>query len=269
MGEPRVVNKVKREAVGRSGLLTRTESDAEEDHSIRVSLRRLARVANWHHLPRVAAKPRSLSATSSSSCSSLLSASRKPRAQQRTSSVARLLPSPSIRSFSPSSHLPQVATKPQILSATSSSSCSSLLAASRNSRGQQRTSSAARLSPSPSIGSFSPSNPLQCSNTSPTTSYLNHTSNKMSASTSNLLQSPPSSPLSYSPPQLSLSSSSVLQFSSSLSSLEEGHNLAEEKNREVEVYLQVPPTILVSSKRRAVETGRFLSSLLLQKAWAG
>jgi len=205
--EPRVVKQVKRESFGRGGLLRRSESDEEEEEErSRVSFRRLTRVANWHHLPRVAAKPRSLSATSSSTCSSLLSASRNPRAQQRTSSIPRLLPSPSIRSFSPSSH-------------------------------------------------------LQCSNTYRPTSHPDHTSNKMSASTSNLLQSPPSSPLSHSPPHLSLSSSSVLEFLSSLSSLKEGHNLPEEKNREVDVYLQVPTTILVSSNRRLVETGLFLSNL--------
>ena len=211
--EPQVVKEVKREAVGRSGLLRRTESEEEEEERRRVSLRRLARVANWHHLPRVATKPRSLSAASSSSCSSLLSASRKSGAQQRTSSVAKILPSPSIRSFSSSSR-------------------------------------------------------LQYSSSYRPTSYLNHISNKMSVSTSNL----PNSPLSYSPTHLSLSSSSVLEFSSSFSSLEEGDNMPEEKNRDVDVYLQVPPTILVSSNRGVVETGRFLSnssSFRLQEAWAG
>ena len=217
--EKNVGKEGKREGVCRNGLFQRvgqTESEEEEEEERRrVSHRRVAKVANCHHLPRVATKPRSLSAASSSSCSSLLSASRKSRSQQRTSSAARLLPSPSIRSFSPSSH-------------------------------------------------------LQYSNTYRPASYLNHTSNKMSVSASNLRQSPSMSPLSFSPSHSSLSTSPVPEFSS-LSSLE-GVNLPEEKNREVDVYLQVPRTILVSSQRRVVETGRFLSSsspFLLQEARAG
>ena len=101
----------------------------------------------------------------------------------------------------------------------------------------------------------------------------NHTSNlKFALSTSNLLQNPPSSPqLSLSPPpRLSSSTSSDLEFSSSLSSLE-GINQPEERNREVDVYLQVPRTILVS-RRRFVKDGKFLSNLcpfLLREAWAG
>ena len=194
-----------------------TEIDEEEERR-RVSLRRVARVANCHHLPRVATKPRSLSATSSSSSSSLLSASRSSRVQQRASSVTKLLQSPSIRSFSSN---------------------------------------------------------LQSSSSYRPTSSLNHTSNlKFALSTSNLLQSPPSSPqLSLSPPpRLSSSTSSVLEFSSSLSSLE-GSNQPEERNRDVSVYLQVPRTILVS-RRRIVEDGKFhfkfnSSPFLLREAWAG
>ena len=208
---------------GRIGVLRRgrqTEIDEEEEERRRVSLRRVARVANCHHLPRVATKPRSLSATSSSSSSSLQSASRRSQTQQRASSVTKILQSPSIRSFSSSSH-------------------------------------------------------LQYSGSCQPTSHLNHTSNlKFALSTSNLLQSPPSSPqLSLSPPpRLSSSTSSVLEFSSSLSSLE-GSNQPEERNRDVSVYLQVPRTILVS-RRRIVEDGKFhfkfnSSPFLLREAWAG
>ena len=179
-----------------------------------MSLRRVARVANCHHLPRVATKPRSLSATSSSSSSSLLSASRRSRTQQRASSVTKLLQSPSIRSFSSN---------------------------------------------------------LQSSSSYRPTSYLNHTSNlKFALSTSNLLQSPPSSSPALSPrPRLSSSTSSDLEFSSSL----EGINQPEERNRDVSVYLQVARTILVS-RRRIVEDGKFhfkfnSSPFLLREAWAG
>ena len=87
--------------------------------------------------------------------------------------------------------------------------------------------------------------------------------------TTDLLQSPPSSPPALSPPPRLLSStSSVLEFSSSLSSLE-GINQPEESNRDVSVYLQVPRTILVS-RRMIVEDGKFnLSPFLLREAWAG
>ena len=192
--ESKVGKEEKKEATGRRG---RQGSESEEGR--RVSLGRVARIASCHHLPRVPVKPRSLSVASSSSCSSLLSAaSRRTRTPQRASSVALLLPSPSIRSFSPSSHM-------------------------------QHSSS------------YRP------------TYYLNHSTHKLARSTSSLLQGLPKSPLCLKSPLLSMPTSSVQHFSSSLSSLEES-NLPEERNREVDVYLQVPRTFLVS-RRNVVDAG--------------
>lgn len=186
--------------VGKDGKKEATErrirQGSESEEGRRVSLGRVARIASCHHLPRVPVKPRSLSAASSSSRSSLLSAaSRRTRTPQRASSVALLLPSPSIRSFSPSSH-------------------------------------------------------MQYSSSYRPTSHLNH---KLARSTSSLLQGLPKSPFCLKSPLLSISTSSVQQFSSSFSSLEES-NLAEERNREVDVYLQVPRTFLVS-RRNVVDAG--------------
>ena len=175
----------------------------------RLSLRRVTRVANGHHLPRVPSKPRSLSAASYtySSSSSPISGCRRIQAEERASSTTKISAMYTVSSFSPSS--------PRVHHSTNT---------------------------------------------------LHRSKKQLTKSTPSLLASSAKSSLLITPSRNSQSSTFLLGFPSVQSSLEKDE-LADEKNRDVGVYLQVPSVIL-RSKQRIVQR-KLYGNDLPQKASAG
>ena len=175
----------------------------------RLSLRRVTRVANGHHLPRVPSKPRSLSAASYtySSSSSPISGSRRIQEEERAFSTSKI-----------------------------SATCT--------------------------VGSFSPSSPT----VHHSTNTLRRSKKQLTKSTSCLLASSAKSLLLRTPSHNSQSSFFLLDFPSVQSFLEEDE-LADEKNRDVGVYLQVPAAIFMSRQR--IVQRKLYGNDSTQKASAG
>ena len=157
----------------------------------RLSLRRVTRVANGHHLPRVPSKPRSLSAASYTYSSS----------SSPTSGCRRI-------------------------------------------QAEERASSASKISATCTVGSFSPSSPT----VHDSTNTLHRSKKQLTKSTSSLWASSAKPTLLGTSLHNSQSSIFLPDFPSVQSSLEEDEP-ANEKNRDVGVYLQVPSAVFMSRQR--------------------
>ena len=161
-------------------------------------------------------------------------------------------------------HLPRVPSKPRSLSAASYtySSSSSPISGCRRIQAEERASSTTKISAMYTVSSFSPSSPR----VHHSTNTLHRSKKQLTKSTPSLLASSAKSSLLITPSRNSQSSTFLLGFPSVQSSLEKDE-LADEKNRDVGVYLQVP-SVIFRSKQRIVQR-KLYGNDLPQKASAG
>ena len=162
-------------------------------------------------------------------------------------------------------HLPRVPSKPRSLSAASYtlSSSPSPISGSRRIQVKERASSTtSKISATCTVSSFSPSSPRAHHSTN----TLHRSKKQLTKSTSCLLASSAKSLLLRTPSHNSQSSIFLPDFPSVQSSLEEDE-LADEKNRDVGVYLQVPSAIF-RSRQRIVQRQLYVNDSP-QKASAG